>query len=84
MPDYLSRHQRRGRPRRKPRPVYVSLFAPTGHRTQWWYSHRCRDCGTYQLGRARQLDQVTGIRRAGCGHLVEIVIARTYGGPEAA
>jgi hypothetical protein len=71
------------KPRRKPRPVYVSLYAPSGRRTCWWYSYRCCDCGAYQFGRARQLDQVTGIRKAGCGHLVEIVIARTHGRAEA-
>jgi hypothetical protein len=79
------RGRRPGRPtRRKPQTAYVSLYAPTGRRKWWWYSYRCPECGAYQLGRARQLDHVTGIRKAGCGHLVEIVIARTYGRPEAA
>src|SRR5580692_9930418 len=64
--------------------AYVSLYAPAGRRRWWWYSYRCGTCGTYQLGRARELSDVTGERRAGCGHLVSIVIARTYGTPESA
>jgi hypothetical protein len=64
--------------------AYVSLYAPAGRRKWWWYSYRCATCGTYQLGRARELEDVTGERRAGCGHLVSIVIARTYGTPESA
>ena len=80
MQDYGTERK----PRRKPRSAYVSLYAPSGRRTWWWYSYQCRDCGAYQLGRARQLDQVTGVRKAGCGHLIEIVIARTYRRAEAA
>jgi hypothetical protein len=57
--------------------AYVSLYAPAGRRRWWWYSYRW--CGAYQLGRARQLEDVTGVRRAGCGHQVAIVIARIYG-----
>ena len=59
--------------------AYVSLFAPAGRRRWWWYWYTCRTCSAYQLGRAPQLEDVTGTRRAGCGHLVSIVIARTYG-----
>ncbi len=62
----------------RPRPVFVSLYEPVGRRRQWWYAYRCPACGTYQLGRARELDQVTGIRKAGCGHTVSIAIARVY------
>lgn len=65
------------------RTAHVSLFAPTGRRRWWWYSYRCPACRSYQFGRARELDRVTGNRRAGCGHEVEIVIARTYRSPEA-
>jgi hypothetical protein len=70
--------------KRKRKPVFVSLYAPSGRRTQWWYSYRCAECGTWQLGRARQIDRVTGPRKAGCGHPVEIVVARVYRSPEAA
>jgi hypothetical protein len=59
--------------------AYVSLFAPSGRRRWWWYSYRCATCSTYQLGRARQLEDVTGERRGGCGHRVAIVVARVYG-----
>jgi len=55
------------------------VFAPQGRRRNWWYTYSCRVCGAYQFGRARELDQVTGIRRAGCGHQVSVMIARTYG-----
>jgi hypothetical protein len=64
--------------------AYVSLYAPSGRRRWWWYSYRCGTCGAYQLGRARQLEDVTGERRAGCGHQVAIVVARVYGHPETA
>ncbi len=70
--------------RPRPKPVFVSLYEPVGRRRWWWYSYKCGACGTYQLGRARELDQVTGTRKAGCGHQVEIVIARTYSSPGAA
>jgi hypothetical protein len=70
--------------RRRPVSTFVSLYAPSGRRRWWWYSYRCARCSTYQLGRARDLAGVTGQRRAGCGHMVEIVVARIYGSPEAA
>jgi hypothetical protein len=69
---------------RKPRnapPVFVSAYEPLGRRRWWWYSYRCPHCATYQLGRAASLDKVTGERRAGCGHQLTIVIARTYSQP---
>lgn len=59
--------------------AFVSLYAPVGRRRWWWYAYSCRVCGRHQLGRARQLDDVAGIRRAGCGHRVNVVIARVYG-----
>jgi len=61
--------------------AFVSLFAPAGHRRWWHYSYRCGQCGTYQFGRAPRLEDVTGPRRASCGHKVSIVVARTYSGP---
>jgi hypothetical protein len=57
----------------------VSLYGPSGRRRWWWYPHRCGQCGAYQLGRAPQLEEVAGERRAGCGHKVNVVIARVYG-----
>jgi len=76
--------QREKTARRRPRrPVFVSLYAPSGRRRWWWYAYRCPSCSTYQLGRASDLDRVTGARKAGCGHQVEIMVARVYRSPEA-
>ena len=63
----------------RPATAYVSLYAPSGRRRWWWYSYRCARCGMHQLGRARQLEDVTGPRRAGCGHHVSVVVARVHG-----
>ena len=72
---------RSGAARTKPRPplAAASVFAPQGRRRNWWYTYSCRVCGAFHFGRARELDQVTGVRRAGCGHQVSVMIARTYG-----
>lgn len=70
--------------RRHEPPVFVSLYEPAGRRSWWWYSYRCPACGTYQLGRARSLDQVPGHRRGGCGHHITIVVARVYRHPGSA
>ncbi len=59
--------------------AYASLYLPSGRRRWHWYAYNCRTCGLYQLGRARELENVTGVRRAGCGHEVTVVIARVYG-----
>jgi hypothetical protein len=66
--------------RRRPPTAYVSLFVPAQRRRWWHYWYTCRRCGTYQLGRAPRLEDVTGTRRAGCGHQVRITVARVYGG----
>ena len=65
--------------RRQARATFVSAWAPAGRRTWWHYAYRCGQCGRHQFGRAPRLEDVTGIRRAGCGHRVRIVIARVYG-----
>jgi DNA-directed RNA polymerase subunit RPC12/RpoP len=57
------------------------VFGPIGRRRSWWYTYRCATCGAYLFGRARDLDTVTGERRAGCGHKVRIVAARIYSQP---
>ena len=68
---------RRGR---RDAPVaYVSLLVPSERRRCWWYLVTCRVCGAPHLGRARQLEDVTGPRRLPCGHRVTIMVARTYG-----
>jgi hypothetical protein len=64
---------------RKAQPAYVSLYLPFGRRRWCWYSYSCRTCGAHQLGRSPRLEDVAGVRRAGCGHRVNIVIARIYG-----
>lgn len=65
----------------KPRPPLApaSVFGPVGRRHWWWYTFRCKTCGTHQFGRAKTLDAVTGVRRAGCGHRVNVMAARIYG-----
>ncbi len=69
--------------RKRPPLAPASAFAPDGRRRLWHYTYGCRVCGSYHFGRSRTLDGVTGVRRAGCGHLVSVMIARTYGSPEA-
>jgi len=75
MPGYgKPRHRAKTRP-----PIALaSVYAPLG-RLWWWYAYSCRTCGAYQFGRAKTLEAVTGVRRAGCGHLVGVMIALTYG-----
>jgi hypothetical protein len=62
----------------------VSLLAPGGRRTKWWYLATCPACGAPHLGRARELADVTGTRRLPCRHWVVVVVARTYGREAAA
>lgn len=81
MTDYgTPQHRARNRPPLAP----ASAYAPLGRRRCWRYCYRCKTCGAYQFGRAKTLEGVTGVRRAGCGHQVDVMIARTYGRPEAA
>ena len=67
------------RPKSRPPLAPASVFGPTGRRRFWWYTYRCGSCGSYQFGRAKTLDAVTGVRRAGCGHQVTVMAARIYG-----
>ena len=60
----------------------ASVFGPVGRRRYWWYTYRCRTCGAHLFGRARSLDDVTGERKAGCGHRVQVMAARIYSQPE--
>ena len=59
----------------------ASVFGPVGRRRSWWYTYRCRVCNAYLFGRAKSLDAVTGERKAGCGHRVQIMAARIYSQP---
>jgi hypothetical protein len=75
---------RRGsRRRRQQVPIApASVFGPVGRRRYWWYTYTCRTCGAHLFGRARSLDDVTGERKAGCGHRVQVMAARIYSQPE--
>ncbi len=70
--------------RRQAPTSYASAYAPAGRRSWWHYAYRCACCGVHQFGRAPRLEDVTGPRRAGCGHKITVVIARIYGRPGAA
>jgi hypothetical protein len=73
---------RQGARRNGPPLAQASVFAPHGRRRWWWFAFPCADCAAYHFGRARSLDEVTGKRRAGCGHWVTIMIAHCYGKPD--
>ena len=60
----------------------ASVFPPFGRRKGWAYTYRCKICGAYLFGRARSLDAVTGERKAGCGHRVQVMAARIYSQPD--
>jgi hypothetical protein len=62
----------------------ASAFAPSGRRRLWAFTYSCKICEAYHIGRARDIDQVTGLRRAGCGHWVNVMAARIYGTKAAA
>ena len=57
----------------------ASVFAPDGRRRLWHFTYPCRVCGAHNFGRSHSLADVTGLRRATCGHLVSVMIARVYG-----
>ena len=61
----------------------ASVYAPLGRRRWWWYAYSCRTCAAYQFGRAKTLDAVTGVGRAGYGHQVNVMAARIYGRTDA-
>jgi hypothetical protein len=69
---------------RGPRAVRASVYAPCAGRTWWWLAYLCAHCGAGHLGRSRTEAEIPGIRRSRCGHLVDVVVARTYRGWEAA
>ena len=75
----VSARRRRTARRREVITCQVSLLYPDELRTYWHYLARCPACGCPHLGRSRELDGVTGIRRLPCRHRVTIAVARTYG-----
>lgn len=72
-----------GAARNRPPLAPASVYAPLARRRWWWYAYRCRTCGAHQFGRAKTLDRVAGVRRAGCGHQVSVMAARIYTSSEA-
>lgn len=66
------------RRRRSAPPMRVSLFEPTGRRTQWWFTGRCLRCGCTSFGRVKHEDDADAVRRVSCGHKVRIIVARVY------
>lgn len=68
--------------RKAPRRMHVSLFAPAGRRTWWWFTGRCVRCGTTTFGRVRREEDAAGVRRAACGHRVRLTVARVYRRPD--
>ena len=76
----ITRRAAKGRQARPPI-APASVFGPVGRRRYWWYTYRCRSCGAHLFGRARSLEEVTGERRAGCGHRVQVMAARIYTQP---
>ena len=83
-PAVTGRRRRAARRREAALTCRVSLLAPAGRRTRWWYLATCPACGAPHLGRARELADVTGTRRLPCRHRVVVVVARTYGREAAA
>ncbi len=69
--------------RRRPRTVHASVYAPCEGRSWWWLAYVCPHCKAGHLGRARTEAQVPGVRRSRCGHLVVVIVARTYRGAAA-
>ena len=63
---------------RRPPAAFASLYAPAGRRTMWWLAYRCPHCGAGHFGRVRDQEDARGVRRAGCGRLVWVKVARTY------
>lgn len=60
--------------------AYVSLYAPYGRRRMWWFTFVCPTCSFGHFGRVADEESVEGLRRAGCGRLVWLVVARVYRG----
>jgi hypothetical protein len=56
----------------------VSLLVPDEFRRWWHYLARCPVCGRPHVGRSRELDGATGIRKLPCRHWVDVVVARSY------
>ena len=53
--------------------AYVTVLPPAGRRLLTWISYRCPHCGGTHLGRIGDPAALEGIRRGGCGRLVDLV-----------
>ncbi|MEV4245250.1 hypothetical protein AB0J63_17770 [Streptosporangium canum] len=71
-PSNLISHTRRSTPT-----AYASQYSPAGRRHQWWITYTCPwGCGSH-FGRSRT-EIKSGVRHAGCGRKIRLVVARTY------
>jgi hypothetical protein len=59
--------------------AFASQAAPCEGRSQWALMYQCGSCGGTHFGRS-PVELITGKRRARCGRMVWLVIARTYRG----
>jgi hypothetical protein len=59
--------------------AFGSQAAPCEGRTQWAVMYQCGSCNGTHFGRS-PVELTTGKRRARCGRIVWLVIARTYRG----
>jgi hypothetical protein len=76
-------HRQRGSRNRQQMPIApASVFGPVGRRRCWWHAYRRRTSGAHLSGRARPPGDVTGERKAGCGHRAQVMAARIYSQPE--
>lgn len=58
--------------------AFASAFGPCAGRRLWAVSYRCPHCSGHHLGRSADAEELGGVRRARCGRLVWLVIARVY------
>ncbi len=58
---------------RTARRAYAAVYPPAGRRTLVAYAYRCPHCDGTHLGRAADAAAVAGVRRGGCGRLVDLV-----------
>jgi len=64
--------------------VNASVYAPCEGRYLWAFAYICPLCKLGHLGRAKTEAEISGPRRARCGRLVVIRVARVYRGRAAA
>jgi hypothetical protein len=72
---------KRRAPRRSRPLAFASMAAPGPGRDWYHIMYPCTACGHTHFGRS-PVELTTGPRRARCGRLVYLVIARVYRGPD--